>query len=200
MEQTNINKQVHMDRQTDMDKKGSVVVQLLVMLVVIVLTSAAILLLIKFDVISVGSSDEDVPVLNTEFIPMGAEGSLVVKEFQFCSFVDDNYNCLDEKQQFNKRDDVYFRFVVESSTSNGQVRIIENYKLIDPQGKVILDVDEQNNFNFEIRSEETLESITFKDYFIAGVELTDGEYILELHLQNPLINKRTKAVKYVEIW
>lgn len=178
-----------------MNKKGGMVMVVLLMLVVIVITSAGVLILVKTGLIGVNPEYEQVPLLDTEFVPVGGEGYLVVKEFQFCYYVTDDYQCLEEKEEFTPGDEVHFRFVVESSTSNGGVMIVENYRLIDPMGKVILDVDAREDFQFEVASRERIKTIAFKDYFLAGYELIPGEYALELHLENPLINKKAKLTE-----
>mgnify|MGYP005672969413 CR=1 FL=1 len=72
-----------------MNNKGKVIVELLVMLVVIVITSALILYLVQSGTISVKAENNQVSILNTEFIPMGREGYLAIKDFKFCNF--DNY-------------------------------------------------------------------------------------------------------------
>ena len=181
------------------NKKGKVAVEILIMLVTIVLTSAIIFLLIQADVIEVKDANSEVSVLNTEFIPMGREGYLAVKEFKFCDFVDPGYNCISEGSNFNSGSEVHFLFVVESSTYNGEIMLAENYKIKGPNGNLLLDIDEKNNFNFEINSKETKESITFKDFFFVGSELIDGQYTLELVIENPLLNKKTTLVKNFQI-
>jgi hypothetical protein len=90
--------------------------------------------------------------------------------------------------------------VVESTPANGEIMLVENYRLLDPVGKVILDVDEKNNFYFNQPSSRKAEQVTFKDYFIAGFELAEGEYTLELWLENPLIGKKVKVIKGVGIY
>lgn len=176
-------------------KQGKVVVQILVMMILIVLTSAIILALLKFDVINIGSASEDVSVLNSEFVPVGRGGSLAIRDFQFCAYIDDNYNCVSEGNSFFLGDEVHFQFIVESTTYNGEVLLIENYRVKGPAGEILLEVDDKSNFHFEIKSEEKKESITFKDYFTVGNELPVGEYTVELLLENTLLDKKVTLVK-----
>ena len=185
-----------------MNTTASFTFQLLMLIITVAFTSALILSLVQLGLITVRADGnaEEVPILNAEFLPVGREGTLAVKEFQFCRFVDEQYNCLDPKENFVLGEEVHFRFVVETSTFNGEVMLVENYRLLDPQGKVILDVDEKNNFHFDITSKEKKELITFKDYFIAGYELVEGPYTLELHLENPLMGKNIKVNKQVGIY
>ena len=171
----------------------------MVMLIVAVLTSALILSLVHFGVLSVRAESEEVSILNTEFIPFGREGYLTVKEFDFCSSVDDKYNCLEPKEEFGYNQPINFRFVVESSSSNGEIMLIENYRLIDPNGNVLLDVDEKSNYNLDLKSSGDTELIYFKDYFVVNFGAPAGEYTLELLIENPLLTKNAALVKKVRI-
>ena len=67
------------------------------MLVVVVITSSVVFLLVRAGVIEV-KEVEGASVLNAEFIPYMREGYLVVKEFKFCEDVDENYECIGEKE------------------------------------------------------------------------------------------------------
>ena len=176
-------------------KKGKVAMELLIMLITVVVTSAIIFLLVQAGVLTVKMEAEQTSVLNTEFIPMGREGSLAVKDFNFCGFVNLNYQCIDEKEEFSLGSEVHFIFIIESSTSNGDIMLVENYMIKGPEGDVLLDVDEKNNFHFDIVSKERQELVTFKDFFVVGEELLEGEYTLELFVENPLLNKKTTLIK-----
>src|SRR3989338_8011966 len=95
-----------------MNNRGSVM-EVLVLMIVVVLTSGVILLLVNTGVITVKAQSNE-PILNTEFIPLCREGSLVIKDFKFCENVDEFYNCENPKESFARGDKIYFRFVVES--------------------------------------------------------------------------------------
>jgi len=164
------------------NKKGKVATELLIMLITVVVTSAIIFLLVQAGVLTVKMEAEQTSVLNTEFIPMGREGSLAVKDFKFCGFVDSDYNCIAESEEFYLGSEIHFIFIIESSTSNGDITVVENYRIKGPEGNILLDVDERNNFNFDIISKEKQELITFKDFFVVGEELVEGEYTLELFI------------------
>ncbi|MBS3116067.1 hypothetical protein J4421_00565 [Candidatus Woesearchaeota archaeon] len=181
-------------------KKASLGVEVLLMLILVVMISAVILFLIKSGMISVKASGSEEPILNTEFIPLEREGVLTLTSFSFCRYVDSNYRCLQPLERFPLGADVYFIFTVESSTENEKVILIENYKLKNPQGIVILDVDARNDFYVESTSEKKNEEITFKDYFITDLSLEEGVYTLELHLENPILAKNVKATKKVELF
>lgn len=191
-----------------MNKKGGIVMVLLLMLVVIVITSAVVLILVKNEIIGVNPEYEDVSLLDAEFVPVGSSGSLVIKNFKFCGMVDEGYTCIGEGNSFSLGDDVHFTFIVESSTFQGDVMLIENYLIKGPNGDILLDIDEKRNYNFETASSDKLEAISFKDYFTAGFDLIEGEYSLELLIENPLIDKRARLVKnfilvertYEEYW
>ena len=182
-----------------MNKRGNAMIELLGVLVVIVVTSAVVLLLISSGVISVRAEEDDLPLLNTEFIPFGQEGYLVVQNFQFCDSVDDNYQCLNPKQQFVLGEEVHFRFTVESSSRNGDIIVVENYRILGPGGELLLDVDAENDFYFDLKTRKPTELISFQDYFVISSPLPTGIYTLELVLENPLINKKTTVVKRFEM-
>ena len=134
--------------------------EILIFLIVVVLTSAVVLFLVQSGIVTVKADGEEVPILNAEFIPVGREGYVAIKEFQFCDMVDELYNCLGEKNTFQIGGEVHFRFVIESSTWNGEVMLVENYKLKSPTGEILLDVDEEdiksflNTFNYRQYNED----------------------------------------------
>ena len=181
-----------------MNKEGKIATQILIMLVVVVLTSAAVFSLVQYGVIKV-KEVEGAQVLNTEFIPYMREGYLAIKEFKFCEDVDENYGCVGEKEDFELGGRIYFRFVIESSIVDGEVMLVENYQLKGPTGEMLLEVDEKNNYYFEVESKKKTELVFFKDYFIVGAGLEEGEYTLELLMENPLLNKKTTLVKKFEM-
>ena len=178
-----------------MNKRGKVITEILVMMIVIMLTSAIILFLVQSGLITVKAEGEQAPVLNTEFIPLGREGYLAVKDFKFCIYVDENYNCLLEKDSFFQGDEVHLFFVVESTAAGGKIMLIENYRLKDPSGKVLVDIDAKNNYHFEMSSKDKQEIVSFKDYFTLADDAGPGEYTLELVLENPLLNKKITLSK-----
>ncbi len=169
--------------------------EIVIFLIVVVLTSALVLFLVQSGIVTVKAESEDVSVLNAEFIPVGREGYLAIKEFQFCGAIDDLYNCLEEKSTFQVGEEVHFRFIVESSIWNGEAMIVENYRLKSPSGEVLLDVDEESNYHFNLQSAKKKEDIYFKDYFIINPGSEAGEYTLELVVENPLLNKKATLTK-----
>lgn len=178
-----------------MNKRGKIVTEILVMMVLIVLTSAVILLLVQSGVISVKADVNQADLLNTDFVPYGREGSLVISEFHFCTEVTASFDCLSPKESFSPGDKVHFFFVAESTTSNGEIIIVENYRLRAPNGDLLLDVEGDANFQFDLTSRERQEEVKFKDYFVVADYLEGGEYTLELVLENPLLNKKVNAVE-----
>ena len=177
------------------NKKGSVIIELLIILAVMAITSAVVLLLINSGVISLRTDYEPVQVLNTEFIPVGRAGHLAVREFSFCEGIDDQYICINQRDRFSFGEEIHFKFLLETSTADGQVLVVKNYKVKGPSGELLLDADAKDNFYFEIKSKKKLEIITFKDFFVLLGDGERGEYTLELLLENPLIDKRTTLVK-----
>jgi len=181
-----------------MNTKATSVTELIVLLIIIVVTSATILLLVKFNVLTLKADGGQEPVLNAEFIPYAREGTLVVKEFSFCRSVDDAYNCLGGGAVFTFDQPVYYRFGVESSTFNGDIKIMKNYRIKGPTGDVLLDVGNDQQYEFNTISQNDKETVLFKDYFVIPSGLPAGEYTLELVVENPLLTKTTTlAQKFV---
>ena len=83
-------------------KKGKIEFEVLLFMIAIVVVSALVLWAVQSGIVTVRAdgSVEEKPILNAEFIHYGREGYLAVKEFQFCSAVDDKYNCIEEKEKF----------------------------------------------------------------------------------------------------
>lgn len=181
-----------------MNKIGTGMIELIVFLIIIVVTSATVLLLIKFNVVTVKTESVQEPILNAEFIPYVREGVLVVKEFSFCRSVDDTYNCLGPEVTFVFGQPIYYRFGVESSTYNGQIAIVKNYRIRGPSGEVLLDVGTDQQYQFDVVSENEKEVVLFKDYFVVPAGLPLGEYTFELVVENPLLTKQaTLTQKFV---
>ena len=178
-----------------MNKKASAIVEIFIILVVIVLTSALVLFLVKTGILTIKNQANQPPILNTEFIPYAREGTLTISEFAFCSYVNEQYQCLDPKNHFTIGEDAYFRYTIDTTPYYGDVMIIENYRLISASNKVMLDVDLKKNFQYDSSSDQQIESIFFKDYFTVGKGIPSGEYTLELHIENPLLNKKTTLTK-----
>ncbi len=181
-----------------MNTKAASVTELIVLLIIVVVTSATILLLVKFNVLTLKVDTNQEPVLNAEFIPYAREGTLVVKEFSFCRSVDDAYNCLGGGAVFTFDQPVNFRFGVESSTFNGDIKVIKNYRIRGPLGDVLLDVGNDQQYQFDVSSNNDKETVLFKDYFVIPSGLPSGEYTLELVVENPLLTKTaTLSEKFV---
>ncbi|MDO8655930.1 MAG: hypothetical protein Q7K45_01715, partial [Nanoarchaeota archaeon] len=113
----------------------------------------------------------------------------------FCDSVDELYTCVGEKDVFRIGEEVHFRFVVESSTSNGEVRLVENYRIKGTDGTILLDVNDENNYLFNIQSNKKNENIYFKDHIITEIGDNVGEYTIELLIENVLLNKKSTLIK-----
>ncbi len=194
-----------------MNARGSVLIEVLVLLATVIATSIAVLLLVQFRVIDVSAdagvagSDAGKEVLNANFLPVAQEDAreesiLIVKDFMFCTGVDENFNCLGEKKNFMLGNTIHFVFRVETTAVQNKIALAQNYRLIDPKGRVVLDADEQKDFQVSRQTEENTATVRLKDYFIAGYEMREGEYLFELQLENPILNKRIKVVKNVGIY
>lgn len=180
------------------NNKGKLAVEILVMMIVIVTTSALVLIMIKTGMIVVRAEVTTEPILNTEFLPLGKAGSLAIKEFNFCSYVED-FNCLNEQNEFNRGDNIYIRFVVESTVDNGDVVVMHNYQVKNPSGGIVLEANQEDNFNFEMRSGNEFEPIVFSEYFNLGNGAQSGEYTLEMIVKNPMLNKKVVVTKKFKV-
>ena len=178
-----------------MHKRGRIEIEVFIVLITIVVTSAVILLLVKFGTIEVRDDVVAEPVLNAQFLPAGREGFLAVKDFAFCSYVDADLNCVGKPEEFSKGEDVYVWFVVESSVIDGQVMLLRNHEIVDPQGQIVLRAEQKDAYTTELQSGKKEESIVFADFFVLGSDAIPGEYTLNIILENPLLNKKVTLTK-----
>ena len=179
--------------------KGQATMQILVLLILVVFTSAIILLLISSGIVSVRADTNNEPILNTEFLPFGREGTLVIRDFQFCTSVSDKFECVQETTSFHRPESIHFRFVVESTTLQNQILLVENYRIKDASGKIVLEVDHNNDLHFEKKTKDNIEQVYFKDFIVSAADDTPGEYTLELFIENPLLTKKATLIKEFEL-
>ena len=118
-----------------------------------------------------------------------------MKEVAFCSYVDENLNCVRQQQEFSALENVYVRFVVESSTFDQQVILLRNYRIKNPFGEVVLEADQKNVYNFEVASAQDTEEVVFADFFVMGADALPGEYTLDVIVENSLLGKKVTASK-----
>ncbi|MEK6939284.1 MAG: hypothetical protein AABX31_01005 [Nanoarchaeota archaeon] len=178
-----------------MRKNGRIEIELFIVLITIVVTSAVMLLLVKSGAIEVREEAVAEPILNTEFLPSGREGFLAVKDFAFCNYVDADLNCLSRQNEFGKTENVYVWFVVESSVIDGQIMLLRNHKITDPLGKVVLQNEQKNAYNFELQSSKHAEKAVFADFFVMEEDAVPGEYNLDVIVENPLLNKKVTLTR-----
>ena len=178
-----------------MHNRGRIEIELFIVLITIVVTSAVILLLVKSGTIEVKDDVITEPVLNAEFLPAGLEGFLAVKDFAFCGYVDEDLNCLNRQEEFGKTENVYVWFVVESSVTDGQVMLLRNHKITNPEGQVVLQAEQKEAYNLELQSEKNTENIIIADFFVMGADALPGEYTLDVILENQLLNKKVTLTK-----
>ncbi|MBI1968509.1 hypothetical protein HYS49_01225 [Candidatus Woesearchaeota archaeon] len=177
------------------DKQGSLAVQLLIIVVVIILSSIVVLLLVRAGILLPQATDE--PILNTEFLPVGRGGELVVREFAFCEHVDRDFQCFILTARFVPGDDVSVRFLVESGVYNGMIRLVRNYQLKDPLGEVVISLDAKNSYSFDGTSAKEKETIAFADTFTTDNTFQEGTYTLDIFVENPLLNKQLTISKKI---
>ncbi|SRR3989344_43740 len=173
-----------------MNAHGKLALEILIILVVMVFTSALILVLVKSGVIDVKSDVAAEPVLNAEFLPLGRMGNVAITDFEFCSFVDEEFNCLNVQDEFKRDGNVYVRFIVESSTYQGDILLLRNYQIKDPAGEIVLQVDQRNRYTFEVQGGEESERIVFADFFTLDEDAPPGEYTLDIIVENTLLDKK----------
>ena len=170
-------------------KQGKLAIEILIILIVVTFTAALILFLVKSGVVDV-EEGEDVNFLNTEYITGGREGSLTIQDFSFCISIDDQNNCEFETTNFQFSEEIYFLTSIKSSTVNNQIQLIENYQIKDPNGEIIYDVNQREDFIVEDTSSKKEETIPITDSFAINFG-DEGEYTLDLIISNPLLNKQT---------
>src|SRR3989338_7102797 len=173
-----------------MFKQGKLEYELLVMLITIVATSAVIFTLVRADIIKIKPSSQEVNLLNVDFLPYPSEGTLLVKEFQFCGDVDEQFRCVNAKKEFWRGEEVHFRFVVESSSMNNKVQLLQNYRIKGPDGTVLLEIDDTRNVLFDQETVKKTEKVYFKDSFITERGDPLGVYTVEIVIYNSLFDKR----------
>ena len=178
-----------------MRKKGKIEIEVFMVLITMVFTSAVILLLVYSGTLKVKGDVSTEPILNTEFLPIGREGFLAVKEVLFCNYVDENLNCVRQQQEFSPLENVYVRFLVETSTFDQQVILLRNYRIKNPLGEVVLEADQKNVYNFEVVSAGDTEEVVFADFFVMGADALAGEYTLDVIVENSLLGKKVTASK-----
>ena len=132
-------------------KKAKLAVEILVMMIVAVLTTATLLYLIQAGVVEVKNNPNQQEVLDIDLFSVANQGYLDIREFEFCGGVNQNYQCAFPGNEFYLGDEVHFKFLVNINTFQDQIKLIENYRIKDNKGDVILDVDLSNNVRFKMR-------------------------------------------------
>lgn len=170
----------------NMGKRGGMAAQLLVMMILVVITSAVILFLVDLGVLEVDNTNQQ-SVLNTEFIPLQREGYLAVKDFSFCSKVNNNFDCQQPRTAFNRGEKVYMRYVVESSISASNVVLEYNFNIKNSEGVILY---ESKVANFEEAGDEGTKRVYIRDSFNIGEDANPGKYIMDIVVYNSLLNKK----------
>ena len=178
--------------------KGSVLVQVTVIVLVAALTTLVMLLLMNLGVFEEQPENEQVSLLNTQFIPLERGGDLQIRQIDFCKRVDTEFNCYTKTTSFVKGEDVYIRFLVETSAYQGQVLLVRNYRIVDPLGNVIQDLEQQNAYVYE-EATPNQRSVAFADKLTFFADDLVGEYAIEMVVESPLLDKRVAIVKRIMI-
>lgn len=175
-----------------MDKRGNVAIKVLLILILIVIVSGITLTLVKVGVLAPGANQGE--VLNTEFLPVGRDGSISITSFDFCRSVSLSYDCIQPTKIFAPEQQVHFRFVVESTVYEELIHLVESYQVRDPSGVVVLSTTTREALRVEGQSQDSVEQVSFRDYFVIGSDAVAGEYTLELTLENPLFGKEVSKI------
>ena len=177
------------------NKKGEFAKEALLMLVTIAITSALVFSLVQFGFIEVSGQASNDDFLNAEFVPYERSGELTIRNFRFCDKTNSESGCLVEQNIFQLGEEVHFFFDVASSVYGGDLVLTENFRLIDPSGRILLEVNNQDNFNIERKSGENVEFISLKDGIFLDAKEIPGVYTLELIIENPVTNKKATLTK-----
>jgi hypothetical protein len=172
-------------------KQAKIATEILIVLIIVVFTASFILFLVKSGVVSVEEGQE-VNFLNAEFIPVSSSSTLAIKDFSFCSSVKD-FVC-EQETEFNFGQEIHFLIAFESSVINNNVAIVENYNIRDNNEKIIFSSQQKEDFFFEYPSGKQKEILPFSDFFTVAYG-EEGEYTLELLIDNPLLDKNIKLVE-----
>lgn len=173
--------------------------ELLLVLVTMVFTSAVVFTIISLSVVEVEASSDTTSMLNTEFLPFGRGGELVINNFRFCDYESNLNGCWQENEYFYPNEEVHFFFEVISSTYYGDILLVENYQLLGPSGEVILSVEAKNNYYYEIESNREKETVYFIDYFILGSDAVPGTYTVNLIINNQLLEKQVVLTETFQV-
>ncbi|MBU1111563.1 MAG: hypothetical protein ABIG93_03665 [archaeon] len=185
-----------------MNKKATIAKEALVVLVTVVLTSAAVFGLVKLGLLNVEetqTSNTGASMLNTEFMPFGRGGNVVIQNFKFCDEYSSATGCNTAALNFLPGDEVHFFFEVLTTPYYGDIILVENYRLISPSGKVLLEVEEENNYYYETTSNKDEETVYYSDYFILSNEDYPGTYTLDLVIENPMLEKEVVYSKTFDV-
>jgi len=160
-----------------MNKKAQVVT-VLIFLIALVFLSAIILGLLSTGILKTKEGPEE-PILNTQFLPMGENVNLAVNELKFCKRIDQELNCIEEGNLYERGQTVYLSVLVFTSSLDSSAGITRQYQITSPSGEILLSFDQSEPSPI---SQQILGRglVIFTDYFITPLDAELGEYQLEL--------------------
>jgi len=185
-----------------MNRKATIAKEALIILITVVITSAAVFGLVKFGLLDVDeaqASNTGASMLNTEFMPFGRGGDVVIQNFRFCDIYSSVDGCNIAADNFAPGDEVHFFFEVITTPYYGDIILVENYRLTGPDGSVLLEVEEENNYYYETSSDKDEEIIYYSDYFILSNNDGPGTYTLDLVIRNTLLEKEVVYSKTFDV-
>ncbi len=175
---------------SETQERSAVPFDILLFLAIVVITSAVLLSLLSFGFITL-KDQPPAQILNTEFIPFERDGTMVISTFEFCSSVDLAYACINPKDTFKFGEPIHFRILIQSDPVNNIIRLEENYRIKGPQNQIFLEIGDREAFQFEKTTGNDAQNVIIADSFTIDSDLPQGEYTLDLFIENPLLQKTT---------
>lgn len=140
---------------------------------------------------------ENTEVLQADFIPYVREGKLVITDLKLCEALDAQKNCVNEKTTFTTPATVSVRAVVETTSTNGKVFLLENYVVRRADGTVVMAAD--SDLPFEMDSQMDNQQVLFTDFFTVSESMPTGRYTFELIVKDQLMNREVTAVRELKV-
>ena len=132
--------------------------------------------------------------ISVTYLFFSNKSTLELKEFSTCKTISEDYVC-SEKNVFNFGDKIMLLFIVESSSKDGQINLIENYVVRNTKREIIYDSSSKESFELNIKTDKKKESVSAVDAFFVHGSDEYGEYEVELTVKNPIFEKEIKEIK-----
>ncbi len=174
--------------------------KLLIVLGVVTLLFGLVFGLINFGYIEfIGDPEQDFISTNVDSFS-GYNPKLEIKNFRFCYDAQAKEGCEEEVNSFFPGEEVFFFFEVKAETLNGSLQLIENYKLIDYNGAVLINNDQEYDKFYEMESNNSEELVYYYDSIKLTEEQELGNYSIELFIENGLTGDKATTKKSFEVF